>query len=199
MQEQPPTIDSSSRDTAPGSTLSGRLKLSGRRLRQLARKLLHRYPPVAGRDSLDNLLHEAVQQLQIALSDARLTALAEHIELAGRLMRTELAKLPRQFHAGGRASTQEAVPRHTHSDKEPEDATAGPETDRCARWLAFHAAVGQLPPDERQVFEFMWYHEIALAETAAALGSNEATVMRRWQAARLHLFDLLQGQLPAEE
>jgi DNA-directed RNA polymerase specialized sigma24 family protein len=55
----------------------------------------------------------------------------------------------------------------------------------------FHAAVEALPEDQRDVVSLLWYEELSQPEAADVLCISLATLKRRWQAARLALFDHL--------
>ena len=60
----------------------------------------------------------------------------------------------------------------------------------------FHEKVEALPDDEREVFDLLWYQGITQAEAARVLNVTERTIQRRWQAARLSLYEKLGGELP---
>jgi hypothetical protein len=62
-----------------------------------------------------------------------------------------------------------------------------------------HAKVALLADADRQTFDLLWYLCIPLDEAAGALGVGEPALRRRWQAARLRLWDELGGVLPPEE
>ena len=54
-----------------------------------------------------------------------------------------------------------------------------------------HQQVAQLPRDEREVFELLWYSGITQREAALLLDISERTVLRRYCRARLQLKDAL--------
>jgi len=58
-----------------------------------------------------------------------------------------------------------------------------------------HAAL-ERPPEERDAFDLLFYQGVHQADAATLLGVSESTVKRRWQAARLRLFDALGGKMP---
>jgi RNA polymerase sigma factor (sigma-70 family) len=67
---------------------------------------------------------------------------------------------------------------------------------RLAAWSEFHRQVELLPPEDREVFDLLWYQELSQAEAAALLNISERTVKRRWQSARLALFEAMGGEPP---
>jgi RNA polymerase sigma factor (sigma-70 family) len=67
---------------------------------------------------------------------------------------------------------------------------------KLAQWGEFHKQVEALPPEEREVFNLLWYHEVPQSEAAALLNVSERTLQRRWQSARLKVFEAMRGALP---
>ncbi len=64
-----------------------------------------------------------------------------------------------------------------------------------ALWAEFHRVAGELPDDERAVFDLVWYQDVSEVEAAGVLGIDERTV-RRLRSAQRHLYDRLGGRLP---
>ena len=52
------------------------------------------------------------------------------------------------------------------------------------------------PRKNANVFSLLWYQGLTQAEAAEALETSERTIKRRWQSARLKLYDALHGELP---
>jgi len=77
-------------------------------------------------------------------------------------------------------------------------APPGPAHDpaRLAAWGEFHEKIGALPDEEREVFDLLWYQGLSQAEAAELLNVSERTIKRRWQSARLRLYEALQGEVP---
>ena len=67
---------------------------------------------------------------------------------------------------------------------------------QLALWTEFHDKIAELPADERDLFDFLWYQELTQAEVATMLGVSDRTVKCRWAAARLALHERLGGALP---
>jgi RNA polymerase sigma-70 factor (ECF subfamily) len=70
----------------------------------------------------------------------------------------------------------------------------GPST--LAEWETFHEKVKELPEEEREVFDCLYYQELPQDEAARRLGVTERTVQRRWRSAKLNLARLLRGEPP---
>jgi RNA polymerase sigma-70 factor (ECF subfamily) len=67
---------------------------------------------------------------------------------------------------------------------------------RLSAWTGFHRQIDLLEDADRELFELLWYQGLTQPETADLLGISRATMIRRWQGARLRLFDALKGHLP---
>ncbi len=67
---------------------------------------------------------------------------------------------------------------------------------RLASWSDFHQKAAQLPPDDREVFDLIYYQGLSQLEVAEILGISDRTVQRRWQAVRSALRDDLDDQMP---
>ena len=63
-------------------------------------------------------------------------------------------------------------------------------------WTAFHQAVEQLPPEEREVVSLVYYHDWTQADVADTLQVNERTVRRYWKSALGKLKHVLKGVVP---
>jgi RNA polymerase sigma factor (sigma-70 family) len=67
---------------------------------------------------------------------------------------------------------------------------------KLAAWTAFHEQIEALPQPEREVFELHWYQGLTHTEAGQILGVSADTIKRRWQSARLQLYEALGGELP---
>jgi RNA polymerase sigma-70 factor (ECF subfamily) len=109
-------------------------------------------------------------------------------------IRRELIDLARRYAGPHGLGRRHVTPDGPASAPEPADDTHEPAG--LAAWGEFHRQIDALPPDDRELFDLLWYQGLGQAEAAALLGLPERTLRRRWQAARLHLHDALRGELP---
>jgi RNA polymerase sigma-70 factor (ECF subfamily) len=162
------------------------------RLRRLTRKMLHDFPRVKRWAEADDVVQNTLLRLLQALRAVEIHSVAEFFHLAARHIRWGLIDLARHY------SGPQAPEAHHASDAGPEGAAGQtpPAVDkpdsthdagRLAVWTEFHQVVDQLPPEEREVFDLLWYQELPQAEAAALLNVSVPTVRRRWLAARLRL------------
>jgi RNA polymerase sigma-70 factor (ECF subfamily) len=158
------------------------------RLRKLTRKMLKGYPGVGRWSQTDDVLQNAMLRLHRSLAEVTPGSPREFYGLAAVQIRRELVDLARHYYGaegiGAKHLTDggKAVEAQADRHVEPESLEA---------WTAFHDEVEKLPEEERDVVRLQWYSGLNQHEVAEALGISLATVKRRWQSARLLLFDHL--------
>lgn len=167
------------------------------RLTALTRKMLRDYPGVRRWEQTDDVLQNATLRLCRALREVRPTTARAYFRLAALQIRRELLDLARHHygpegHAAHHASqADEGASPPVVSSREKADLTHAP--DRLQAWAEFHERVEALPDEEREVFDLLWYQELAQPEAADVLGISLATLKRRWMSARLRLQEVLDG------
>jgi RNA polymerase sigma-70 factor (ECF subfamily) len=174
------------------------LNLACDRLTRLTRSILRDFPGVARWEQTDDVFQNASLRLYQALNDVELTDPRHFFRLAALQIRRELIDLARHYQGpqgmGAKHQTQfvdsgnDAAP----VSHEPSEATHDP--SRVAEWQEFHSRVEQLPDQEREVFDLLWYHELPQEQVASMLDVSVRTVRRRWRSARLMLHNVLTGK-----
>lgn len=159
----------------------------------LARAMLRRYPHVHRWEQTDDLLQAALMRLHRSLVEVRPDDVRHFDNLAATQIRRELIDFARHYNG------PEGEGAHHHTDGvDPGARLAGVADGRMPEtldaWAAFHEAVEQLPAEEREVTELLWYRGLTHAQAAEALGVATKTVQRRWASARLILHDTLGGE-----
>jgi len=101
-----------------------------------------------------------------------------------------------------------AAKHHTESDGKAADDCGGAlhehadghvKPESLESWARFHEAVADLPANERDVFQFVWYGGMQQKEVAELLDVSVPTVQRRWYQAQHFLFQAMQQQPPSVE
>lgn len=158
------------------------------RLRLLTQRMLRGFPSVKRWSGTDDVLQNAMLRLHRSLSEVRPESPRQFYGLAATQIRRELIDLARHFNG------PQGIGANHHTDggheNEGKSNNAAEPADLEA-WTDFHAAVEALPEDQRDVVSLLWYEELSQPEAANVLGISLATLKRRWQAARLALFDQL--------
>ena len=144
------------------------------RLHQLCASLLHRKFPRLTRPPLnlqtDELLGAVVERLLKALQEVRPTTVRQFFALAGQHLRWELNDIARRLDAQPTAAELGA-------GGVPAPAVSDPDLSPTARLIL--ETIGNLPDDEREVFDLVHIQGLTEPEAAAVLGVAARTVKRR--------------------
>jgi len=164
------------------------LSIASNRLRKLARKMLRDFPRLRRWEQTDDVFQTAAMRLHRSLSEVQPESVRQFFGLAATQIRRTLIDLARHHygpegHAVKHRSGLEASG-DGPLDELPDDVDS-PET--LASWAEFHEAVGNMPPDEREVFDLIWYSGATHQQVAELLQISERTVFRRYYRAKLHL------------
>jgi RNA polymerase sigma-70 factor (ECF subfamily) len=178
------------------SARAGLLQHALERLQQVARRMFRCHPDWRALHETDDVLQEALLRLHRALAEVRPGAVRAFFALAARQIRWVLLDLARKAAAGHRpVYTGHAVPSSRAEPDGPEDADGGPSD--LLEWTEFHKKIEDLPADEREMFDLLFYEGLSQEEAGLLLGVSVRTVKRRWQQARLLLRAALRGSWPA--
>ncbi len=165
-------------------------------LQRLTRKMLKSFPRVARWEQTDDVFQNATIRLCKALKDTTPQSVKHFLNLAALHIRRELIDLARHHNGPqGHGSHHD-----TGKDQIESPILAAPQTtlnpSKLAQWSEFHEKVEALPSEEREIFNLLWYHDLPQSEAATLLNLSERTLQRRWQSARLKIFDAMKGALP---
>ena len=152
----------------------------------LARKDLHHFEQ--GEDLLQNALirlHRAVLDLKPDSTRAFMALALQHVRWALRDLARDMQR-DKRIQAIGEIASKSA-PLHT--------LKAEPET--LLEWQHFHSLVEELPDEEREVFDAIYYGGASQEEVAERLSVSTRTVKRRWRNARSILGKKMLGEWPS--
>jgi len=144
------------------------------RLQRLCATLLHHDYPRLTHPPLnlqtDELLSAVVERLLKALREARPATVRQFFALAGQHLRWELKDIARRL---------DRQPTAAELDDGGVPAPAGSDSDLSPTARLILEAIGNLPDDEREVFDLVHIQGLTEAESAAVLGVVARTVQRR--------------------
>jgi RNA polymerase sigma factor (sigma-70 family) len=171
------------------------------RLERLTRKMLREWDRVRRWEQTGDVLQNALMRLYRALADARPKSAVDYFRLAALNIRRELSDLAKHYYGPRGMGANHATAAWNKEGQaggqlDWEPASAGDNPENLAAWAEFHAQVGRLPEEERELFDLLWYQELSQADAAVLLNISERTVKRRWASARLRLHKVLKGTLP---
>lgn len=159
------------------------------RLRLLTRKMLKTYPKVKRWSETDDVLQNAMIRLHRSLAEIQPETPRQFYGLATTQIRRELIDLARH-HYGAHGN---GANHHTDGGEAAKKQIDGREPESLESWSKFHETVEGLPEDQREVVNLLWYEGISQPDASKLLGISLATLKRRWQSARLSLFNQLDG------
>ena len=173
------------------------------RLERLTRKMLRNWQRVHRWEQTCDVLQNGLMRLYRSLAESRPPRAVDFFRLAATNIRRELHDLAKHYYGPQGAGTKHATvvcraEGGAEPDQMPDQRCAADDEDPAcmAAWAEFHAQVDELPDEERELFDLLWYQELSQAEAANLLAISERTVKRRWASARLHLHKLLADTLP---
>jgi RNA polymerase sigma factor (sigma-70 family) len=157
-------------------------RLCQEQVRCLVRPRLRRFPDVEREERTTDITNEALVRLLAALRDVCPPTTLELNRFLARIIRRVL--LDR-----AKAIRRRALPLAAPGS---EVAWAADHTDHPIDhdlMAAFHEYVEALPPEEKILFDLLYYRGLTTAAVAALLGCPPTTLKRRWVEARLRLID----------
>lgn len=168
------------------------------RLLKLTRKMLRGYPHLRRWEQTDDVFQGAAMRLHRSLAAVQPESVPQFFGLAATQIRRTLIDLARHhFGAEGPAAHHESHGgRDEHGGIVENAAQPGHNTDSLEAWAAFHEAVEQLPSDERDVVQLLWYSGLSQQDAAQLLEVSVPTLQRRWYRARHRIHAALAGEQP---
>lgn len=170
------------------------------RLLKLTRKMLRNYPHLRRWEQTDDVFQNAAMRLYRSLQNLKPDSVRSFMGLAALEIRRAMIDLIRH-HFG----PEGAAGKH-HSDVFGDSTGDGGviknipaqngEPESLESWAQFHETVDQLPQEEREIFQLVWYGGLQQQEIASLLGVSNRTVQRRWYRARRFIRSVLRSQQP---
>jgi len=167
------------------------LTQSNSALLRLTRHMFHGFPGLMRWEQTDDIFQNAMIRLHRAMADVKIHSEKHFFNLAAVQIRRELLDLVKKY----KAKCSFAV--HHHTDSLNPNRVGGkvaqqttPECD-LEKWTEFHQLVEHMPAEEKDVVDLLWYQGLEQDQAAKILGISIRTLRRRWQAARIKLFEVL--------
>jgi RNA polymerase sigma-70 factor (ECF subfamily) len=169
-------------------------QLTCNRLTCLTRKMLHGgYGRLRQWEETEDVAQNARLRLMRALEQVVPSSVREFYGLASMHIRRELLDLCRH-HFGRPGHGHLGMQLHDDKETPPDQANTTYSPEDLARWTELHERAQQLPAEEREAFDLLFYQELSQEEAAEICGVDKSTIKRRWRSARLKLASVLKGQ-----
>jgi len=163
------------------------------RLLRLTRKMFHGFPQLRRWEQTDDVFQNSMVKLHRALAEVRVQSVRHFFNLAAVQIRRELLDLARH-HFGPEGSGA-----NHHTDGQPADDVGGSlhietgEPTDLASWRDFHSQIEKLSLEEQEIINLVYYEGLTQEEAAKVLGISFRTLKRRWQAAKVKLYEALKS------
>lgn len=175
------------------------------RLKALSHKMLRQHFSRVGRwEETGDVVQRAMLRLYRSLEDVTLESGRHFYNLAATQIRRELIELARHYYGPQGHGTKHETDRSSgdcwgraHPKHERPDFSAEPSS--LAEWTEFHQRIEELPSEERDVVELLWYQGLTQGEAAEILSVTDRTVRRRWLSAKNKLYEMFCGGAPMGE
>lgn len=160
------------------------------RLLRITRRTFRNYPYLRRWEATDDVFQNAMVRLHRALQDVRVETVKHFFNLAGIQIRRELNDLTRHYFG------PQGYGANHHTDHKPADDAGGSldrseEPEDLLQWSLFHEYCDNLPEEEREVVNLLYYQGLTQEEAARVLGKSLRTIKRRWFDARQRLHEAL--------
>jgi len=178
------------------------IRHSEERLKALTRRMLRDYARVGRWEDTDDVWQQAVLRLVKALRAIDVRTVADYARLASWHIRHVLIDLARHYCGKEGLGTHHATPVAQPTDQsgnvQPEAvAHSSDAPERNISWAEWHEQIDRLPDEERAVVDLLWYQGMRQEEAASTLNVSLSTLQRRWQAARIRLARIFDGEPPS--
>lgn len=171
----------------------------GERIERLSRNMLRRYPNVRRweetGDVFQQVLVNVLRSIETGINDPR--SGREFYGYVSTCIRNTLLDLARHYRGVRAPEVGRDGNENSTTGLDPiANAAADDAAVELSRWCAFHEAVEQLPPLEREVVGLKFYHGWTNQQIGDLFGVTERMIRKHWQSACLRLNELLHGELP---
>lgn len=183
------------------SALNDLLVRTSERFEKLTRSMLRDFDRVRRWEETADVVQNASVRLFRAFQTTRPSDVRGFFALATMQIRRELIDLARHYFGpeglGANYESRSDWNDGTNSSASSVDRGSGTlDPRRLSLWSELHEQASELPDEEREVFDLIYYQGLEQTDAAELLGISERTIRRRWQSAKESLNTLLDGLSP---
>lgn len=169
------------------------------RLRKLTRRMFRKYPGLKTLEETDDIVQKLVIRLHRMLDELVPDNTASFFRLASQNIRWVLYDLAkssaskyRPLNSGDLASSDQ------HKEHRQLIAPDG-EPSSFIEWAEFYAKIEELPMENKQIFDLLWFQGLSQVDAAKALDMPTRTFTRKWTETKLLIRLLMHNQGPPNE
>jgi RNA polymerase sigma factor (sigma-70 family) len=178
--------------------------LAFERMQVLTARMIRGFPAVRRWDDTADIVQSAALRLHRSLADVELRDGRHLLRLMALQVRRELIDLTRKYSSPDSAAAHHETNSFTTAvdgDAMKSELAVDPKIesiDRMESWTRLHDAVGELPPDDREIFDLVWFLGATQKDIATLTDMSPRTVRRRWEDIKRRLLARLDGEFPSE-
>ena len=168
------------------------IQQSSRSLINLTRRMFRKFPLLRRWEQTDDIFQNSMIRLYRALQSCKVESPRHFYNLAAVQIRRELIDLVRKYKAASNFASNH------HSDcldiqiSQPDLNYNSEVSIDLEKWTDFHLLAENLPEQEREIVDLLWYQGLNQEEAASLLHISLRTLKRRWQSARIKLHKTLE-------
>ncbi len=166
------------------------------RLQKQTRKMLGDYSRVKRWELTDDVLQNSLIRLHRSLLEIKPETPRQFYGLASTQIRRELIDLARHHYSQTGIGQNHQTDNPNLPARIDVASTSGIEPMTLEDWSRFHEIVEFLSPEQKEVFELLWYQGFSQQEASTVLDVSIRTIKRRWQEARLTIHAAMDGEQP---
>ena len=165
-------------------------ELLDEQFRRLTRKMLGTFSIVRRWEQTDDVWQNASLRIWRSLDKMSFESARHFLNTGALQIRRELLTLAEYYRRpSGTAAHHNTPIGNSESQAAREFANPTDNLDVLDSWTEMHQKVEQLEPELLEVFDLHWYQGLTMEDIASLTGVSSRTVKRRWQAARLALYE----------
>lgn len=168
------------------------------RLQRLTKNMKKDFPSVSRWEETGDVFQNVMVRLHQALTKVEINDVRHFLRLAALHIRRELLDLCRKHNRRNQLHQTQVRAQGDDSQMAPlhegADETGNPQ--QAIGWGLFHETIENLPEDQKEIVELLWYHGLSQVAAAEVMGLSIKQIRGLWRNARLQLHDAMQGEGP---
>ena len=169
------------------------------RLRKLTRRMFRKYPGLKTLEETDDVVQKLVIRLHRMLNELVPDNTASFFRLASQNIRWVLYDLARSSANKYRPLNSSDMASTDQQNDHRQPIAPDGEPSSLIEWAEFYAKIDQLPEENKQIFDLIWFQGLSQIDAAKALDMPTRTFTRKWTETKLLIRVLMHNQGPPDE
>jgi RNA polymerase sigma factor (sigma-70 family) len=169
------------------------------RLQKLTRRMFRKYPGLKTLEETDDIVQKLVIRLHRMLNELVPENTAAFFRLASQNIRWVLYDLAKSSASKYRPLNSSDLASNDPKNDHRQAVAPEGEPSSLIEWADFYGKINQLPEENRQIFDLLWFQGLSQIEAAKALNMPTRTFTRKWTETKLLIRVLMHNQGPPGE